>query len=485
MALESVLSFFSRAHRIHIENCNFVASAQPHHVPPLSPPASSVSPPTPSASSRSMDAPSRPASSPIPPVTPVNSEALFIPVAASSVDQPRVKESPFELYGRTLLVAKRGYALWKPKPQGVSLPDAYKQEGARIGDVGFLNEYGGFSYLFNVFRSADDPINLGRVPPDFIPFPIENHHSIEEYLEEFEPGSHVASEPSEISKSNILFPEGQAPIPGVPEDVGAGLTFTSSAIEGAFLILPEGGKRVDYRHWITLYNYTAKCAQAWYKFINGDLDQGGQAMGLREGLYLVTGCDKARAWGAASFNSARPQEKPVHLDFVPKVADRIGGIPGYRFSRCDYAATSSGADVFGTQSGCVFLRGFRIAIRWGTKNPFKLVSEVTFTANMDADEFMRSIHTATHHSSNPELHLVTGDPFPGGSSYDDEASLPERYHVYHPLDGINRWILDNHNEVDIAITHDADWASIVQEASISSGKLAPLLMILTRCSLKM
>ncbi|KIK50064.1 hypothetical protein GYMLUDRAFT_118974, partial [Collybiopsis luxurians FD-317 M1] len=74
-----------------------------------------------------------------------------------------------ELYARTLLLAKRGYPLWKPKAQGARLPDAYKGEGVRIGDIGILNEFGGFTYLFNVFHSADHAINAGRVPPNFKP----------------------------------------------------------------------------------------------------------------------------------------------------------------------------------------------------------------------------------------------------------------------------------------------------------------------------
>ncbi|KIK50065.1 hypothetical protein GYMLUDRAFT_119468, partial [Collybiopsis luxurians FD-317 M1] len=125
----------------------------------------------------------------------------------------------------------------------------------------------------------------------------------------------------------------------------------------------EGGKRIDHQQWTTLYNYTAECAQSWYDFINGDRDQGGLARGLHGGLYFVTGCDKARAWGVASFSNTRPLERQVRLDFVPKAANKVGGTPKYRFSRCDYAAASSDADDSGLSSGCVFLRGFRVAIR--------------------------------------------------------------------------------------------------------------------------
>ncbi|KIK53906.1 hypothetical protein GYMLUDRAFT_106946, partial [Collybiopsis luxurians FD-317 M1] len=189
-----------------------------------------------------------------------------------------------------------GYPLWKPKAQGARLPDAYKREGVHIGDVGILNEFGGFTYLFNVFHSPDHTINAGRVPPNFKPLPFDEYHDVEEVPEEFEQGSHVASETSEVTKCNMSFLQGQNHIPGVPEDVGAGLSFVSSAAQGALLILPEGAKRIDHQQWTTLYNYVAECAQSWYDFVNGDRDQGGLARGLDGGLYLVTGCDKARAW---------------------------------------------------------------------------------------------------------------------------------------------------------------------------------------------
>ncbi|KIK50066.1 hypothetical protein GYMLUDRAFT_234740, partial [Collybiopsis luxurians FD-317 M1] len=48
------------------------------------------------------------------------------------------------------------------------------------------------------------------------------------------------------------------------------------------------------------------------------------------------------------------------------------------------------------------------------------------------------------------------------ADFSNETSVPFRYQVYHPSDVINRWILDNHNEVNIAITHDEDWASIIR-----------------------
>ena len=46
---------------------------------------------------------------------------------------------------------------------------SYKLTGMRIGDVGYVDQRGGFEYLFNITCAADDPVNDGRVPHNFTP----------------------------------------------------------------------------------------------------------------------------------------------------------------------------------------------------------------------------------------------------------------------------------------------------------------------------
>ncbi|KAF5375319.1 hypothetical protein D9757_009688 [Collybiopsis confluens] len=383
----------------------------------------------------------------------IHPPALSAPAPAPPISQRRTQESCSQIYSRELLLAKRGYPLWKPKAQGARLPVAYRREGVRIGDIGNLNDFGGFTYLFNAFHAADHPINIGRVPPDFKPLAIEEYLDVEEVADEFEPGSHVANEAAEISKSKIPYPPGQTPILGVPDDVGAGLSFVSSASQGALLILPEGGKRIEHQQWTTLYKYAAECAQSWFDYINGDRDQGGLARGLQGGLYFVTGCDKARAWGVASFQNAKPIEQPVRLEFVPSTTaiGGGGGAPKYTFSRCDFASASSDSDaegIFGSPSGCVFLRGFKIAIRNRSKNPFLSSVEVTYVPDMNTDESLDGTLSAQHSTTNLGGYVMTSVPF--------------RYQVYHPSDVINKWILENHDEVDVSLTHDEDWIALLQ-----------------------
>ncbi|KAF9075459.1 hypothetical protein BDP27DRAFT_1034462 [Rhodocollybia butyracea] len=163
--------------------------------------------------------------------------------------------------------------------------------------------------------------------------------------------------------------------------LGAGLSFQSSVPDGALLILPEGGSKIDHHQYTKFYEYAAESARTWYAHVNGPL-----ARGVHSGsLYLVTGCDKARAWGVASFTNANPRE--VSLEFMP-CEPRVPGAPEYLFSTCSSAFSSSDADnIFKNESGCVFLRGFKIAIR---ARPFipGLPVKVTYTSNLEVDELL-------------------------------------------------------------------------------------------------
>ncbi|KAE9395157.1 hypothetical protein BT96DRAFT_826674 [Gymnopus androsaceus JB14] len=270
--------------------------------------------------------------------------------------------NPIEVYSSLLLPQGRGYPLWKPKSDSSHLPKEYRRDGIHIGDVGFLNDFGGFEFLFNVCHPANHPLNIGGVPSDFEILELDQNQ-ISESLHEFKPGSRIASASCHICQVRLPFPDGQPPIPQVPEEVGAGLSFSSSATKGALLILPEGAKRSDHRQYEKFEAYAAKYAHSWYSYINGTL-----ACGVSNGaIYLINGFDKARAWGVASFKDA---QRNVCLEFVPKMPANMKGAPNYWFRRYDFAdCDADDDDEYQNQSGSVFLRGFRIAIK-KTRNPF-------------------------------------------------------------------------------------------------------------------
>ncbi|GAV99971.1 Pkinase-domain-containing partial [Lentinula edodes] len=253
-------------------------------------------------------------------------------------------ETEWEVYARLLLPRKRGYPLWLPKPhQG--LPEEYRRVGVRIGDVGILNELGGFDYLFNACLPADHPVNIGRVPPDF-------------------------------------------------------------------------------RH--------------------------------------LQGVD-------VRFVDAHPGS--VSLDFVPEEPDDEGGPPEYSFSKCNSASSSSDADnIFQNQSGCVFLRGFKIAVKIP---PFmtssNVAAKVTYIGQLGPDDLLPqsrstdfAIPIAMQWWLKPYLASECDYQNPSTTHNAGMFNIPVKYQEYHPSNVINNWIL-HHSSVEVAITHDDDWASLIQD----------------------
>lgn len=107
-----------------------------------------------------------------------------------------------ETYAWLLLPQGRGYPLWKPKVDSSHLPEKYRRDGIHFGDVGFLNEFGGFEFLFNACHSADHPLNIGGVPADFELLELDPTR-ISDSQEEYNPGSIIASESSHFCQTPL------------------------------------------------------------------------------------------------------------------------------------------------------------------------------------------------------------------------------------------------------------------------------------------
>ena len=82
--------------------------------------------------------------------------------------------SPQDVYAKHL-VSRRGYPLWTPEPS-LSLPDVYRQQGLKIGDVGVVvPEDGSFDVFFNI--CLPDTHSLHRhtgVPDNFTPIRLDD-----------------------------------------------------------------------------------------------------------------------------------------------------------------------------------------------------------------------------------------------------------------------------------------------------------------------
>ncbi|KAF9061731.1 hypothetical protein BDP27DRAFT_1428652 [Rhodocollybia butyracea] len=434
-----------------------------------------------------------PAAYPTPPITPTITPALpesppslhtdYIRSPSSALASASISgasaahaQSDNELYSQLLLPKKRGFPLWDPKPD-VHLPDAYRAMGTSIGDVGYLDGDGTFNYLFNVCCLADDEVNVAGVPDGFRRLDVGPRDIRES---EYDPASCIASHPSSVVQNVIPRQTEEEQIQGVPDEVGAGLVIKCHSSKGALLMLPEGGKRIDHKDVAQFRTYAKDYGKSWFSYTHQSSAQS---------LYLVTGCDKVRAWGMACFSDAVGQ---VHLELVPRAPGDGGARPKYRFTRKDFAATCSGADGK-LQNQCVFLRGHRITLR---KNPLHRKERVQVSAFPGLDisdgnlkskgqnsspsssglkryfsgsssgtggsENLNSIRSGSHPSSQ-HSGSTEGNK---ASDSDSDDSLYFRAEPYHPSDVLNRWILSRHPEVDIAITHDDDWMGVIREASL-------------------
>ncbi|KAK0433775.1 hypothetical protein EV421DRAFT_1690386, partial [Armillaria borealis] len=212
-----------------------------------------------------------------------------------------------DIYVPLLMTKGHGYPLWLPDPFS-TLPPAYLRCGTQVSDLGYLTDDGGFAYLFNVCKDASDPINLNRVPPDFVPVMGIPDPGIQGRLEMHDKNSVITT--AAVEQKSIGFAVSLLYIfrvlllliscSNVPAVLGAGcgFEFTSSSSRAAILVLPDGGERYDSEHPLLLQEYAISNAHSWYKYFNGP----GQGRQIRNGmLYLVTGCDKCHSWGNACY----------------------------------------------------------------------------------------------------------------------------------------------------------------------------------------
>ena len=93
-----------------------------------------------------------------------------------------------------------------------------------------------------------------------------------------------------------------------------GLTFESSASEGAILTMPDGAFQEQLGNLSKFRDYVAVHGTNWYKFVNGP--RGREA--LNGDVRVVVGCDKATSWGMATFaNTRSAQQSNFRLKFRP------------------------------------------------------------------------------------------------------------------------------------------------------------------------
>ena len=100
----------------------------------------------------------------------------------------------------------------------------------------------------------------------------------------------------------------------------SGLTFESSASEGAILTMPVGSKSEDLRNVKEFRRYFTLHAENWYKYVNNVRGREARNGDIR----LVTGCDKTSQWGMATFSNSTAPNDSFHLTFRSVEQSNIG-----------------------------------------------------------------------------------------------------------------------------------------------------------------
>jgi hypothetical protein len=150
----------------------------------------------------------------------------------------------------------------------------------------------------------------------------------------------------------------------MPAGISVGYSFTSTSSEAAILALPEGAARQNLRNLTKFRRHAIQNTLRWYQFVNGTL--GREAP--NGSLYLVTGCDKSTTWGIASVSGAFGSSS---LSLKATAAQIAEARVSYSYSwetRCPATVRvgpEPGGNLDRLQNQCVFLRGFKMAVREG------------------------------------------------------------------------------------------------------------------------
>jgi hypothetical protein len=130
-------------------------------------------------------------------------------------------------------------------------------------------------------------------------------------------------------------------------------------------VLPDGWCRKDLLGIGRFRDYAVQNAESWYKYANGP-----RARDAGNGsIYLITGCDKSKSWGVASFSDVSAS---FDLTFIPAAAE--GGNTNHTstWDYAGYASTNSGPPIedfdhhgVRPQNQSTFIRGFKISLSQG------------------------------------------------------------------------------------------------------------------------
>ncbi|KAJ7029921.1 hypothetical protein C8F04DRAFT_1115463 [Mycena alexandri] len=379
----------------------------------------------------------------------------------STFDNSHEDFSESEIYCSQLRRQKRGRPLYGPAPQ-TNLSAAFRRRGVAIGDVGRVTPEGTFDFFFNIFLPSEHPINGNRTPEDFSPLPL--YESVDVSHFDYSPGSHISTvtvEKVDLDPPSNVFPAGD-------------FTFSCAAPRGAVLALPHGARLEKLDNLENMRAYAARHADSWYKYVNGT-----RGRGLANGdLCLVTGCEKTRSWGMASYHTGREE---FELTFKRTVRPETtykpyhwSGAHGQRnpARRKSYDPASTNAPMNQT----TFLHGFSISLPTGLWG--KLFGAVETTSIVDFQCPSNASATGGFPQNSSQRFSfswfgTTGET--GGTRRAGDhgevvlSDLSPIAKLFDPAKLINAYILHKVPHATVVMSHDDDWADILGDNSEITG----------------
>ncbi|PBK66406.1 hypothetical protein ARMSODRAFT_1048373 [Armillaria solidipes] len=397
-----------------------------------------------------------------------------------------MEQRPHVLYTTHLIRKGHGYPFWYPEPDS-SRPAAYTERGVHPGDVGILNDIGGFDYLFNIFSDADDPVNNGNVPPNFHPLRPSNSEPLRVI-----PGCYGYN----VTSAEVNYTEISA---GISADA-IGTTKEAAAI----LCLPNSATKHEILNKAAIKAYATANGAAWYNYVNGPQYLGREAP--NGSLYVVTGCDKTDSWGTAAV-SKPSHSRSVRLSFI--AAGMAGG--DIRASHAWSAGFSADTRVYPLPSTsypypvdrknqCIFARGFTLSLSDGLfkSNGKTVLMDISGSrkdkipsfdkracpqlsgksASSGCFSYFRSLLTSWISCGTPSA--MDGEEDVGSSAdwvsdtgFDCKASIsefpPRDSELMNPSAAMNSYLLAKDPSLNIVVTHDEEWMEIMQEFGVDEG----------------
>jgi hypothetical protein len=238
------------------------------------------------------------------------------------------------------------------------------------------------------------------------------------------------------------------------------------------LFLPDGASQEGLKNTGSIKEFITKHAELWISYA---ISTGREVD--HDSLYFVTGCTKAGDWGIATFNPSTSSEKSsLKLGQSTHPKD-----PRYIWERTPSNGTArtgpgpdreldNGVDV--PQNQTLFIKGYKIAF---SKNAWNRISpERTLAVNtgQSMNDSTSNVNTGSSQTSGGSQATSSGsatsntfnynsvnlEPFPEN----DKVGIPKnrsirlhplKFHIlcqlFHPLDAINRFLLEEVNSFSL------------------------------------